>query len=95
MWSNCYLWARWQYRLRLRAWKRAGRPAGREPYFVERASRSEPRQVPHFLVGEIVDHESGVMALESFKPVAPRNVPWYMVWTRLLFRGRVCKGDAP
>lgn len=93
MLSNCYLWARSRYRELESAWIKAGRPAGQEPYILRRPSRSEPRSVPHFLVGRR-DH-TGVMELESFKPDEPKNVPWYMAWSRLLFRGSVHRGDAP
>ena len=39
------------WRLR-RRWQARGRPAGREPYLLIRASRLEPSWMPHVLVGK-------------------------------------------
>lgn len=36
-----------------------------------------------------------LVEVESFVPLYPRTVPWYLAWTRLLFRGRVKHGDVP
>jgi hypothetical protein len=33
--------------------------------------------------------------VRGFVPIHPVDVPWYLAWTRLLFRGRVKHGDAP
>lgn len=90
--SNCLIWALWTYAVRLRAWVRCGMPKGGEPYLVIRPSRFRPRWVPHFLVGEL-DRESGVMDLDSYKPIAGKDVSGWLVWLRLLFRGRVERGD--
>jgi len=90
--SNCLIWALGTYAVRLRAWVRAGMPAGLEPYLTLRPSRSRPRWVPHFLVAQR-DPETGAMELDSYKPVEPVDVPWWRVWTRLLFKGRAVRGD--
>ncbi len=95
MLSNCWIWAELEYWRRRRAWVRAGMPAGGEPYRVSRPSRHEPRRlIDHHLVGRWSDSRQAVV-VESFKPVAPRPVPWWMAWTRLLFRGSVQQGDQP
>lgn len=51
-----------------------------------------PRWVPHFLVGKH-DQESGVMELESYKPIKPEDVPWWRLPAHLWFKGRVERGD--
>ena len=90
--SNCLFWAIGAYFARLLAWMRAGMPKGAEPYLLIRPSRSMPRWVPHFLVGKH-DQESGVMELESYKPIKPEDVPWYRLPAHLWFKGRVERGD--
>lgn len=89
--SNCIIWALWTYAVRLRQWARAGMPKEREPYLLIRPSRFRPRWVPHMLVGQR-DSTFG-MRLHSYKPIAGRDVPWYLAWLRFLFKGQVEEGD--
>lgn len=90
--SNCLIWALWNYVGKVRTWARSGMPKGQEPYLVLRPSRFRPRWVPHFLVGKL-DKDTGAMDLESFKPVAGKDVPVWLVWLKVLFVGRVERGD--
>jgi hypothetical protein len=90
--SNCLIWALWSYVARVRSWCRAGMPKGQEPYLLVRPSRYRPRWVPHFLVGKL-DQDSGVMDLQSYKPVAGKDVSGWLVWLRLFFIGRPARGD--
>lgn len=92
--SNCWIWARLEYRRRRRAWIASGMPPGQEPYLARRPSRSSPRWLDHHFVGAL-DLDTDRLALESFKPDRPVDVPWWRAWTRLLFRGRVRSGDFP
>lgn len=91
--SNCIIWALWTYAARLRAWIRDGMPEQREPYLMVRPSRFRPRWVPHVLVAQW-DSTFG-LRVHSYKPINGREVPWYLAWTRLLFRGREEEGDWP
>jgi len=95
MHSNCLIEALREYRRRLRRWRQAGRPRGQEPYLLKRRSRHEPRWIHHYLVGRWRDcpHCGGGVQVESFKPDAPLDVPWWRAWSRLLFRGRWVAGD--
>lgn len=92
--SNCWFWARVEYWRRKRAWVRAGKPKGGEPYWVKRPSRSEPRVISHYLVGAL-DAESGQLQLRSYKPLVPEDVPLWRAWEHFFFAGSVRDGDRP
>jgi hypothetical protein len=82
--SNCVEQALREYRDRLRA--------GREPYLLIRESRSDPHWIPHFLIGEM-DPRTGQVAVESFKPLRPEDVPCWRVLERRRFEGIWVPGD--
>lgn len=93
--SNCWSWAGQEWWRRMRAWFAAGWPVGREPYFVFRFSRERPQQATHALVGDM-DHDSGMMGLDSYKPRDAESFPWWKVWKwpdAFTFRGEVHRGD--
>lgn len=83
--SNCVI-ETWRHR-------RALRRAGMESYSVKRPSRFA--WSPFHQGWGVLDKSTGQIRFFSFKPVDGRDVPWYMAWTRLLFKGRVVEGDAP
>jgi hypothetical protein len=89
---NCWTWAGQEWWRRMRAWMAEGMPQGREPYILWRYGRSKPPEVTHALVGDL-DRDSGVMGLDSYKPDDPHDVPVWLAWTRLRFKGRVVRGD--
>jgi hypothetical protein len=98
--SNCVIEA---VRL-LRAMTRAIREAGfldadgkfvpgHEPYVWARPSRAK-NGVMHCGVG-VLNHHTDELTLLSFKPVAPVDVPWWKVLSRLRFEGHYRLGDYP
>lgn len=89
--SNCLIWGLWAYAVQLRAWVRAGMPKGREPYLLVRPSRLRPRWLPHVLVGQM-DGE-GRMRMRSYVPVSGADLPWFLAWLGLLFKGHEVEGD--
>ncbi len=89
---NCWLWAQLEYWRRRRAWVRQGRPIGKEPYIIRRPSRSEPRWLAHWLIGEL-DTDVDAIRVVSFKPVLPTDEPWWLAWRHFFFRGCVRCGD--
>ena len=92
--TNCFIWARNEYRRRRLEWIKAGMPIGKEPYWIERPSRSAPRWITHYMVGGY-DPVTDQVRIESFKPTAPTDVPWWLAWTHALFVGRAQAGDWP
>jgi hypothetical protein len=89
---NCWVYATQGAARRHQAWVNNSKPAGREPYLVFRMGRQEPEPVPHCLVGDR-DPDSGVMELDSFKPVDPAPAPWWALWRRTEFPGQPARGD--
>lgn len=87
--SNCFIWAVGEYCSRYAAWAADGMPADDKPRLVAQPSISQPHWLPHWQV-----HGFGP-ALE-FVPVARRDLPWWMLWTRIVFDGAVRRvGDKP
>lgn len=93
-WSNCWAWASVRAWDALTEWRRDGMPVGMEPRMQWRWSRSRPRWVPHFLVGFPSEPGSDWLALESFKPDEPSDVPIWRACAHLMFAGRVRRGDS-
>jgi hypothetical protein len=96
--SNCLIWSWLLFRRRFRAWVKAGRPAGLEPYWVKRPTRNEPTEVLgvtiwHYFVGHL--GPDGNIVVASFKPIAPTDVPWWLGWSHAWFEGRAVYGDRP
>ena len=81
-WSNCWAWAVPEYIRRLRAWMGAGMPSDDQPRIVVLPSISRPRWVPHCQV-------HGFGPAQEFVPVVRRDLPGWLVWTRILFLGHV------
>lgn len=90
--SNCLTCAVVLYLRLRRRWVARGRPAGREPYLLLRASRLGPAWVPHALVGRWIGR-TGRMAVVSFKPIDHRPLPWWRAWRVVWFRGEIVRGD--
>jgi hypothetical protein len=95
MWSNCFIWAHHRERQLWRQWESLGCPQDRVPCIQRRAGRIEPYWTRHWVVGWWIHATHTLVEVESFVPLYPRTVPWYLAWTRLLFRGRVKHGDVP
>ena len=94
-WNNCFVWAHWRERQLWAQWEAAGCPVDRVPCIQRRPSRAYPAWVRHWVVGWW-RFESGTLEdVESVVPDHPVDVPWYMTWTRLIFRGHVKRGDNP
>lgn len=83
--SNCLIEA-------LRAWW-VLRAQGHVVYLWVRPSRYA--WSPFHMGWALWDVQTDGLRVYSFQPVSPRNVPWYLAWTRVLFRGHVVVGDAP
>jgi hypothetical protein len=79
--SNCWIVGLIAYRRRYRRWARAGF-AGSSPWLRLVPSESLPHWVPHM---QLWQRGRGV----EFVPLVRRSVAPWLVWTRLLFRGRV------
>lgn len=90
-WSNCWAWGLVEFARLHAAWRRAGMPKGLEPFLMLRPSRSRPRLIPHLLVG--VNSPDLDLPVRSYTPLHRRDVPWWLAWTRLAFRGQVTSGD--
>jgi hypothetical protein len=89
---NCWLWARLEYWRRKRAWSRAGKPRGLEPYLCKRPSRRDPRGLDHYLVGRN-DPAVDAIRVQSYKPLVETDEPLWLAWKHFLFCGRVADGD--
>jgi hypothetical protein len=84
--SNCLI-ETWRARRRLRL-------MGVESYVWRRASRYSFS--PFHSGWGVIDPDTGLMRMWSFKPIdGGEDVPLYMAWTRLIFKGSVVEGDAP
>ncbi len=88
--GNCVVFAVRLYVRRVRRWRRAGMPKGQEPYLLFRPSRSNPRWIPHTLVGV---WRGGRMQVVSYKPTRPEDVRWWNAWRRWRFDGHTGWGD--
>ena len=95
MWSNCFLWAHWRERELWRQWEAAGCPVDRVPAILRRAGRSRPFWTRHWVVGWWIFATHTLVEVESFVPDERREVPWYLAWTRLIFKGHIKRGDVP
>lgn len=95
MLNNCFIWAHWQHIRMCCEWDRAGQPGPWEPAITRRPSRRFTRLVGHWKVSWEHAHTGERRDVRGFVPIHPVDVPWYLAWTRLLFRGRVKHGDAP
>jgi hypothetical protein len=87
--SNCLAFAWREYRRRYAEWQAAGMPPALHPWLQGRPSKSAPHEVLHWTVGGWLD------APLEFVPLERRDVPWWLAWTRLVFRGRVRRADFP
>ena len=88
IWSNCWLIGLRIHLRRYRRWARAGYPKGRAPQLRIPPSRSKPHFVPHM---QVWGHGPAI----EFVPRERKDVPVWLVWTRLLFRGRLRRADFP
>lgn len=95
MWNNCFIWAHWYYFQLKREWRRQGKPLERVPCIHSRPSRSHPNDVPHWIAGWWCYRTSTLEEARSFVPDKRHDVPWYLVWTRLFFKGHIKEGDNP
>ena len=95
MWSNCFLWAHWRERQLWREWERRGRPLHMVPCIQRRPSRSRPYWTRHWVVGWWCYQTRQLADVEAFVPDHRRQVPWWLAWTRLVFKGHVKRGDDP
>lgn len=93
--NNCFIWAHWRERQLWREWERLGQPTHKEPCIQRRTSRRRPRWVRHWVVGWWNHATRTLEDAESFVPDSPIEGPWYVVWTRLVYRGHVKHGDNP
>ena len=83
--SNCLLWSARRYAGLVLAWLRAGRPDQR-PVWRLMPSRSRPWWSMHW---QVEFTEGGRRWIEEFVPVDRRDIPWWLILTRLMFVGRV------
>ena len=95
MYSNCLFWAHWEFAKLMREWRRLGRPAERVPSMHVRPSRSRPEQALHHIVGWWCYRTMTLQDARSFVPDHRHDVPLWLIWTRVLFRGHVKHGDNP
>lgn len=93
--NNCFFWAHWRYFQLLREWKRQGRPVERVPSICARPSRSRPNEVLHWIVGWWCYETLTLQDAQSFVPDHPRDVPAWLAWARISFKGHVKSGDNP
>jgi hypothetical protein len=85
--SNCIVEAVREYERRCAQ----HRPVGREPYLLMRPTRAKAGVI-HMLVGEY-DPLVDAVRVESFKPVAPVDLPPWLAWKRVRFLGHWAHGD--
>lgn len=93
--NNCFFWAWWRFAKLWREWVRLGRPVNRVPSLHVRSSRSNPEQALHHIVGWWCYETMTLQDAQSFVPDNRHDVPWYLVWTRIAFKGHVKSGDNP
>jgi hypothetical protein len=91
--SNCWTYAAQEWDEMMTAWIARGSVAGDEPYGTFRPSRKNPRRVMHVLVAEGYDSDTERMPLRSFKPEIPSDARWWQFCRRVVFDGRVERGD--
>jgi hypothetical protein len=91
--SNCWTYAAQEWDEMMTAWIARGRPVGAEPYVILRASRKEPRAILHVLVSEGYESDTERMPLRSLKPAIPTDAHWWQFCRRVVFDGRVERGD--
>ena len=80
--SNCLAQGEREYQRRLKLWRAAGRPKGLNPWMRLQPSKSQPDWVRHVVVGGWTEP-----AVE-FVPLHRKDVPGWLAWTRIWFRGR-------
>ena len=83
--SNCLIWSAWRFSQLLAQWLRDGRPAHR-PRWSVMPSRSRPWWSMHW---QVIHHDGTSWVREEFVPDERADVPWWLVWTRIVFRGHV------
>ena len=83
--SNCLLWSARRFARLLAQWLRDGRPAHR-PRWSVMPSRSRPWWSMHW---QVIHHDGTSWVREEFVPAERVDVPWWLVWTRIVFRGHV------
>ncbi len=93
--NNCFFWAHWHFAKLWREWVRLGRPKDRVPCIQIRPSRSRPHGAAHHIVGWWHYESMSLQDARSFVPDNRHDVPWYLVWTRIAFKGHVKSGDNP
>ncbi len=87
--GNCRIYARREYRRRMRLWLAAGKPKHLKPWIKRSPSILAPPCVQHEQVGGM-----GEPSME-FVPLDARRLPWWKLPVVLLFHGRVRPAEFP